>query len=47
MIQELTQNYSHLFERELLNEINQVGTFKEVLETKGGLVFLKRLRRIF
>ena len=32
MIQELTQNYSHLFERELLNEINQVGTFKEVLE---------------
>lgn len=32
MIQELTQNYSHLFEKELLNEINQVGTFKEVSE---------------
>lgn len=32
MIQELTQNYSNLFESELLNEINQVGTFKEVLE---------------
>ncbi|WP_223032786.1 Crp/Fnr family transcriptional regulator [Hanstruepera marina] len=32
MIQELTQNYSHLFEKELLNEINQVGTFKEISE---------------
>ena len=32
MIQELTQNYSHLFEAELINEINQVGTFKEVSE---------------
>lgn len=32
MIQELTHNYSHLFEKELLNEINQVGTFKEVPE---------------
>lgn len=33
MIQELTQNYSHLFEKELLNEINQVGVFKEVSES--------------
>lgn len=32
MIQELTQNYSHLFEKELINEINQVGTFKEISE---------------
>ncbi|WP_191858795.1 Crp/Fnr family transcriptional regulator [Hanstruepera ponticola] len=32
MIQELIHNYSHLFEKELLNEINQVGTFKEVPE---------------
>ncbi|WP_250433143.1 Crp/Fnr family transcriptional regulator [Hanstruepera flava] len=32
MIQELTQHYSHLFEKELLNEINQVGTFKEISE---------------
>lgn len=32
MIQELIQNYAHLFEKELLNEINQVGTFKEVSE---------------
>ncbi|WP_104735506.1 Crp/Fnr family transcriptional regulator [Hanstruepera ponticola] len=32
MIQELTHNYSHLFEKELLSEINQVGTFKEVPE---------------
>ena len=32
MIQELKDNYGHLFEDELLNEINQVGTFKEVPE---------------
>lgn len=32
MIQELTQNYAHLFEKDLLNEINQVGTFKEISE---------------
>jgi CRP/FNR family transcriptional regulator len=32
MIQELTQNYSHLFEKELINEINQVGTYKEISE---------------
>lgn len=30
MIQELKNNYGHLFEDALLNEINQVGTFKEV-----------------
>jgi len=32
MIQELKNNYGHLFEDTLLNEINQVGTFKEVPE---------------
>ena len=32
MIKELKDNYGHLFENELLNEINQVGTFKEVPE---------------
>lgn len=32
MIQELKDNYGHLFEEALLNEINQVGTFKEVSE---------------
>ncbi len=32
MIQELRDNYGHLFEEALLNEINQVGTFKEVPE---------------
>jgi len=32
MIQELKDNYGHLFEDALLNEINQVGTFKEVPE---------------
>lgn len=32
MIQELKDNYGHLFEDALLNEINQVGTFKEVSE---------------
>ena len=32
MIKELKDNYGHLFEDELLNEINQVGTFKEVPE---------------
>ncbi|MCB4809362.1 Crp/Fnr family transcriptional regulator [Tamlana sp. 62-3] len=32
MIQELKDNYGHLFENDLLNEINQVGTFKEVPE---------------
>ncbi|WP_298781862.1 Crp/Fnr family transcriptional regulator [uncultured Polaribacter sp.] len=32
MIQELKNNYGHLFEDALLNEINQVGTFKEVSE---------------
>ena len=30
MIQELKYNYRHLFEENLLNEISQVGTFKEV-----------------
>ena len=30
MIQELKNNYGHLFEDALLNEINQVGTFKEI-----------------
>ena len=30
MIQELKNNYGHLFEDALLNEINQVGIFKEV-----------------
>ncbi|KAB8151673.1 helix-turn-helix domain-containing protein [Kordia sp. TARA_039_SRF] len=30
MIQELKDNYGHLFEKELINEIAQVGTFKEV-----------------
>ncbi len=32
MIQELKDNYGHLFEEGLLNEINQVGTFKEIPE---------------
>lgn len=32
MIQELKDNYGHLFEDLLLNEINQVGTLKEVEE---------------
>ncbi len=32
MIQELKDNYGHFFEEELLKEINQVGTFKEVTE---------------
>lgn len=32
MIQELKENYGHLFEDALINEINQVGTFKEVPE---------------
>lgn len=32
MIQELKNNFGHFFEDDLLNEINQVGTFKEVSE---------------
>lgn len=32
MIQELKENFGHLFEDALLNEINQQGTFKEVPE---------------
>ncbi|MFD2564327.1 Crp/Fnr family transcriptional regulator [Aquimarina rubra] len=32
MIQELKNNYGHLFENELLEEINSVATFKEVSE---------------
>ena len=32
MIQELKDNYGHLFEDELLEEISRVGTFKEVPE---------------
>lgn len=32
MIQELKDNYGHLFEDSLLQEINQVGTFKELPE---------------
>lgn len=32
MIQELKENYGHLFEDALIKEINQVGTFKEVPE---------------
>jgi len=32
MIQELKDNYGHLFENALLSEINQVGTFKEIPE---------------
>ncbi len=32
MIQELKNNYGNFFENELLEEINQVGTFKEVSE---------------
>jgi len=32
MIQELKDNYGYLFEDELLNEINQVGTLKDVEE---------------
>ncbi|WP_340066378.1 Crp/Fnr family transcriptional regulator [Ascidiimonas aurantiaca] len=32
MIQELTDRYGHLFEEDLLYEINQVGTYKEVPE---------------
>jgi len=32
MIQELKNNYGHLFEDALLNEINQVGTLKEIPE---------------
>jgi len=30
MIEELRENFGNLFEEDLLNEINQVGTFKEV-----------------
>ncbi len=32
MIKEIKNKYSHLFEDELLEEINQVGTFKEIPE---------------
>ena len=32
MIQELKNNFGHLFEEALLNEINQVGTYKDVSE---------------
>ena len=32
MIQELTLSYGHLFENDLIEEINQVGTFKEIPE---------------
>ncbi|PHS08746.1 MAG: Crp/Fnr family transcriptional regulator [Kordia sp.] len=32
MLQELKENYGHLFENELLHEINKVGTLKEVKE---------------
>ena len=32
MIQELKNSYGHLFENDLIEEINQVGTFKEVPE---------------
>lgn len=32
MIQELKEGYGHIFEEELLNEIVQVGTFKEIPE---------------
>jgi len=32
MIKELNEEYGHLFEEALMNEIVQVGTFKEVLE---------------
>jgi len=32
MIQELKFSYGHIFENELLEEINQVGTFKEIPE---------------
>ena len=32
MIQELKNNYKHLFEDELLNEINEVGIYREVSE---------------
>lgn len=32
MIQELKLSYGHLFENDLLEEINQVGTFKEIPE---------------
>ncbi|MEZ4778154.1 MAG: Crp/Fnr family transcriptional regulator [Flavobacteriaceae bacterium] len=32
MIQELKNSYGHLFENELLEEINQVGTFKDIPE---------------
>ena len=32
MIKELTDNYGHLFEDALINEIVQVGTFKEIPE---------------
>ncbi|HZJ21534.1 MAG TPA: Crp/Fnr family transcriptional regulator [Pricia sp.] len=32
MTQELKENYEHIFEEELLNEINQVAVFKEISE---------------
>ena len=32
MIQELKDNYGHIFEEDLINEINQVATFKEIPE---------------
>ena len=32
MIKELQANYGHLFEEELINEINQTGTYREIHE---------------
>jgi len=32
MIKELQQNYGHLFEEELINEIIQTGTYREIRE---------------
>ena len=32
MIKELQENYGHIFEEELINEINQTGTYREIHE---------------
>lgn len=45
MIEELIQNYGYLFEEELLQEINQVGTFKEV-QKDSSLSKLENILRV-
>ena len=40
MIQDLKNNFGHLFEDSLLNEINQVGTYKDLPE---GFKMMERI----